>query len=241
MSKDMVIPGQAKSNVLLFAKFPRPGAVKTRLAEAIGHEKAAQLYTCSVLDTIDFIKRLNFPFEIFYWPVESGAEFAETFGSEYTYVPQQGEDLSQRAINSFRRTFDRGVEYAVTIGTDIPDLPPELIADAFERLESVDVVIGPAFDGGYYLLGFSNRSFTLAAFENISWSTAKVFDETLCALKNQNKTVSILPAWNDIDTIEDLRRFASRGGGAALRTRSYISKEMPWLNDRAAGENYANV
>ena len=230
-----------KRCVLLFAKFPRPGTVKTRLAKAIGFEKAAQLYTCSVHDTIGYLKRLNFPFEIFYWPVESGVEFAETFGSDNTYVPQQGEDLSQRAINSFRRTFDRGVEYAVTIGTDIPDLPQELITDAFERLKSADAVIGPALDGGYYLLGFSKRSFAPAAFENISWSTAKVFDQTLCALKNQNKTVSVLPAWNDIDTIEDLRRFASRGGGAALRTRSYISKEMPWLNDRAAGENYANI
>jgi rSAM/selenodomain-associated transferase 1 len=241
MEKENFISSQNKCCILLFVKYPKAGAVKRRLAEAIGRKKAAQLYERLAIDTIDCVKQLSFPFEILYWPGEYGTQFAAVFGSEHIYVAQQGRDLSQRLVNAFNHAFGQGFEYAIALGSDSPDLPAQFIKDAFGLLETNDAVIGPASDGGYYLVGFSKNSFTPAAFENIPWSSPEVLAQTILALKNQNKTISLLPPWYDIDTIDDLRRFAQRnhsseGSRRVLRTLSYVSKEIPSLNGIVSGD-----
>ena len=227
--------------VLFFVKEPGSGNVKTRLAARLGCETASELCKCFLLDMLNMLNKLLIPFEIVYYPPQSEIQLKNLFGNSYRYTPQQGGDLGQRMKNAFSSAFNNGYEKVVLIGSDLPDLPDKYIKYAFIQLENSDVVIGPAADSGYYLIGFSNKSFVSAVFENISWSTSKVFEQTLCALKKQSKTVSILPTWNDIDTIDDLRRFVSRNVGTASRTFSYISKQLPQLNDMAEGENYTNV
>ncbi len=226
-----------KRCILLFAKDPT-GNIKTRIAAKLGCETTAKLYKCFLFDMLGMLENIAIPFEIVFYPPQSKARLKKFLGNSYSYTPQKGEDLGQRMKNAFLTAFVNGYNQVVIIGTDIPDLPAGIITDAFERLKSVDAVIGPAADGGYYLIGFSKSSFTQRIFENISWGMAKVFDQTLCALKNQDKTVAVLPVWNDIDTIDDLRRFVSRAGGTALRTVSFILNEIPRLNDT---QNYVKV
>lgn len=221
-----------KCCILLFAKYPKAGAVKTRLAEKIGDQKAAQLYTQMAMDTIDHIRQTNFPFEILYWPNEYGLQMPAMFGVENIYVPQEGKDLSERLINGFNRAFKNGFEYAIAVGSDSPDMPQETVTEAFMNLKSSDAVLGPTSDGGYYLIGFSKTAFVREVFDNISWSTPQVLSQTLVALKNQNKTVALTPEWQDIDTFDDLLNFARRNRsdfGTASRTLSYISKEIPYV------------
>ncbi|MBW2637883.1 MAG: TIGR04283 family arsenosugar biosynthesis glycosyltransferase, partial [Deltaproteobacteria bacterium] len=115
----------------------------------------------------------------------------------------------------------------VIIGSDIPDLPEEIPEEALNALEKHDVSIGPAGDGGYYLIGFRKEAFTPDVFEGISWGTDTVLKETLKILKEKNRTVHILRQWNDIDTPDDLRRFVERNEGTTTppsRTMSYLAK-----------------
>jgi rSAM/selenodomain-associated transferase 1 len=226
----MLIGDTYRCCILVFAKFPKAGMVKTRLAEAIGAEKAAELYSCMVLDTIDYVKQSNFPFEILYWPSEFGQQIKSVFGSEHSYAPQAGDNLSQRLINGFNDAFGKGFEYVLAIGSDSPDMPDETIAQAFIKLKSKDAVIGPTADGGYYLIGFSKKTFDNKILQNISWSTPEVLTQTLKNLANQNKTVSLLNLWYDIDTVENIQWFTLRYRWnlcRATRTLSYILKEFP--------------
>jgi uncharacterized protein len=217
--------------VLLFVK-DTSGCAKTRLAAHIGPAAATELYKCFLFDLLEMFDKLGIPLEIAFYPPPSETRLKSVLGDSHYYFSQQGGDLGQRMKNAFESAFGRGHEKVVLLGSDSPDLPDEFIKNAFSLLETSDAVVGPAADGGYYLVGFSRNSFAAAAFENISWSSEKVLEQTLCALKNLNKNVSLLPTWHDIDTIDDLRLFALRnrsGTTVAFHTLSYISKEIPYV------------
>jgi hypothetical protein len=107
--------------------------------------------------------------------------------------------------NAFRKAFDTGFKRVVLVGSDIPDLPLEVIEEAFISLKEGDATIGPAYDGGYYLIGFKEKTFSPQVFEGLAWSTATVFAETMKVLKQFDQRVHTLKLLRDIDTIEDLR------------------------------------
>ncbi len=147
----------------------------------------------------------TFLFYLCFYPENSLSDLKGWLGDDYLYMPQKGEDLGERMKNGFIEAFAMNFKRVVLIGSDIPDLPLEFIEEAFTSLQEKDVVIGPSFDGGYYLIGFKDKVFSLKVFEGIPWSTEKVFEKIMKVLKQEGLTVHTLQLLRDIDTIDDLR------------------------------------
>ncbi len=189
---------------LLFMKAPRPGKVKTRIAESIGDKKAAELYRNFILDMLVMLKKTEKKVIIFYYPNNAKNEIEKGFGRNYICFAQKGGGLGERMKNAFDTAFGMGIKKAVLMGTDIPDLPYEIILKAFQAFDTNKAVIGPCFDGGYYLIGFKQKYFCPSVFQNIPWSTGKVFKKTCYAMKNKKIKPYILPKWRDMDNIDDL-------------------------------------
>ncbi|MBF0302192.1 MAG: TIGR04282 family arsenosugar biosynthesis glycosyltransferase, partial [Desulfamplus sp.] len=132
----------------------------------------------------------------------------EIFGdNRFHYVPQSDGDLGVRMRHSFEQAFRNGYKRAVLIGSDSPDLPKEILEEAFVQLKSSDAVIGPSTDGGYWLIGFNSKGFCPSMFEQISWSTQTVFEETMKKLSQTKSSVALLPEWIDIDNYDALVRW----------------------------------
>lgn len=199
-----------KRIIILFAKLPEKGRVKSRLAREIGDGPALQLYESMVLDTIDMLNRTGIPLRIFFDPPQELEAFRAWLGKSYSFLPQQGSDLGERMELAFQRIFDEGAKEAVLIGTDIPGLSASVVHDAFGAFERYDAVIGPANDGGYYLIGFRNRSFAPSVFRAMPWSTERIYQDTLGRLMQAARAVFVLPECIDIDTRDDLRELLSR-------------------------------
>jgi len=106
--------------------------------------------------------------------------------------------------NALADCFEEGLRSAAIVGSDVPDLPREIIGEAFEALEKHGAVIGPSKDGGYYLIGFSRDCLCRSVFDDMTWSTGRVYHETLRRLRQEGVSVHILPMWRDIDTPEDI-------------------------------------
>ncbi len=128
----------------------------------------------------------------------------------YPIHPQEGQDLGQRMQNAFKHMFQQNYENAIIVGSDFPDLPAAVLTEAFHSLRTSDAVIGPAADGGYYLLGFQRKKFCEAVFQGIKWSTVSVFWETMKIFKNEKLRVKTLLQWWDVDDVQDLAAFFER-------------------------------
>jgi rSAM/selenodomain-associated transferase 1 len=191
--------------LLFFVKNPKRGKVKSRLAAVIGDDSAVRLYKNLVAQMLSTLKEGTFPLHICFFPKSAQKAIRSWLGTEYRYIHQNGKDLGERMRNGFVEAFEMGFKRVVLIGSDIPDLPLEFIEEAFTTLNESDVVIGPAFDGGYYLIGFKDRTFFSQLFEGIAWGTKSVFDETMKKLKKFRRVVYTLPYQRDIDTVEDLK------------------------------------
>jgi len=187
---------------VVFAKAPVAGKVKTRLGAVIGMEQAATGHAAFIKDLLATLSRLDArvvlavgaPEDVQH-PAFSGLE-----GVEVVVQPQGS--LGDRLNEVIAARFYAGAQQVLVVGTDSPTLGLDVFQDAFERLGRFDVVLGPSFDGGYYLLGSSTHYPEL--FEDISWSTSKVALETLRAAQDLELKTTLLPFWYDIDTIEDL-------------------------------------
>jgi rSAM/selenodomain-associated transferase 1 len=200
--------------LLFFIKDPRKGRVKTRLASAIGDKMAVKLYRRFLLEMLFTLNKGTFLFYLCYSPENSLDNLKDWLGDHYLYMSQGGENLGEKMKNSFVEAFSMSFKRVVLIGSDIPDLPLEFIEEAFTSLREKDAVIGPSFDGGYYLIGFKDQTFSPRVFDGIHWSTGSVFEETLKVLKQEGLTLHTLQPLRDIDTVEDLRiRELRRKGG----------------------------
>ena len=146
----------------------------------------------------------DYTFRIACHPRKRVAAFRREFGTACPCLPQTGADLGERMNNAFRECFAEGFRKVVLIGSDSPDLPPEIVTEAFQSLEKGGAVIGPAHDGGYYLLGFGRESFTPAAFTGIAWGGDQVRAVTAEILRRAGIPLRVLPVWRDIDRPEDL-------------------------------------
>ena len=196
--------------LLFFVKYPEKGKVKSRLATVIGDDSAVSLYKNLVAQMLSTLKEGTFPLYICFFPKNAQKPVKNWLGREYHYIPQNGKDLGERMRNGFINGFAMGYKRVVLIGSDIPDLPMKYIEEAFKSLKEMDAVIGPAFDGGYYLIGFNLSTFSPQVFEGITWGTENVFEETMRKLKRFRRTVHTLPYHRDIDTAEDLKRLKGR-------------------------------
>jgi rSAM/selenodomain-associated transferase 1 len=211
--------------ILFFVKYPERGKVKNRLAVDLTGVDIAELYRNFVLDLITMLEELCIPFHICYFPENAEKRFIAWLGNHYQYIPQEGKNLGERMQNSFVQAFLQGFHRVITIGSDSPDLPRTFIEEAFSYLKTMDSVIGPARDGGYYLIGFRKETFFKEVFADITWSTDKVFDESRARLKNAGHKTYILPPWHDIDTLADLQELIRRSNNAPFGS----SKTMSFL------------
>lgn len=190
--------------LVMFAKYPEKGRVKTRLCQCWDEEMVFRLYRAFIADLVVGLSGGDYGFRIACHPAAKVAEFRREFGNAFSYLPQIGTDLGAKMHDAFIRCFSEGYRIVVVIGSDSPDLPPRVVEDAFQALEKGGAVIGPACDGGYYLIGFSRESFTPAAFEGMTWGTDSVGKTTMDILKSAGLHVHVLPAWRDIDRPEDI-------------------------------------
>lgn len=188
-------------------KYPELGKVKARLAQSIGEEAATDLYRAFIQDTLTTVQSLDIPYHIAVYPPKSQERFAQWLGPSHQYFRQQGLDLGKRLQNGFATMYKKEYQQVIALASDSPDLPIEILQKAVSRLQTHKVVIGPASDGGYYLIGFSHDLFISDVFEDIFWSTATVFRETLSRIKSVTSQVHVLPEWADIDTKSDLQKF----------------------------------
>jgi rSAM/selenodomain-associated transferase 1 len=190
-----------KTNALLiFTRNPELGKVKTRLAKTIGNEKALVVYNDLLLHTMIETHAINCDKFVFY---DTKITKNDIWSEEYYQKKlQTNGDLGQRMHDAFETLFEMGYQNCVIVGSDLFDLKAIIIETAFEKLMTHDVAIGPAEDGGYYLLGLKKNNAII--FQNKDWGTDTVFKTTLKNLDGQN--VCLLETLNDIDTFADLER-----------------------------------
>jgi uncharacterized protein len=188
-----------KNLVLVFTRNPELGKVKTRLAASIGNENALEIYNYLLNHTKNVLQQVNATKYVFY---SEKINKNDIWNNQlFEKKLQKGNDLGEKMKNAFEVGFLSGFEKIAIVGSDLFDLEALDIETAFETLENNDVVIGPAKDGGYYLLGLKYMISNL--FENKNWSTETVFDETVYDIKNLK--YHLLETKNDIDIIDDIK------------------------------------
>lgn len=211
---------QAQVNTLLvFVRYPEPGKVKTRIAIELGAQKAAELYSLIAGSIIEGVSGSDmYQTAIYFDPPESEDRIRQWLGRSDLYCePQSAGTIGERMSDAFDRAFSGGAQKAVLIGTDIPDLTGEIVADAFRLLDHEDAVIGPAEDGGYYLLGLKKPEPLL--FKDIRWGSEVVFEQTIDRLKKLNIGYKSLDTLRDVDTARDIgpELLEQLTGGSILR------------------------
>lgn len=211
--------------VIAFVKEPTPGRVKTRLCPPLTHAQAAMLYSAFAQDVMTALGGIaSAEIEVGYdaRPDASGPSW---LGPDVRWFPQHGADLGERMSNAFERAFARGARRVVVVGSDIPEFEAGLIDDAFEALRTRSLVLGPADDGGYCLIGLSAPCPEL--FRSISWSTSEALDQTLYRAGRLGLSQALLPSCRDVDTAEDLSALRLRlesNPSAAPQTRRVLTR-----------------
>jgi len=198
------------ASLLVFAKVPRPGAVKTRLTPALTPEEAARVYTAFLRDTLRQVVQLEVDdVRLYLAPplpdngiADNGIDGLPAAVSVYR---QKGDGLGARMRRAFRETSGDGADRAVLMGSDHPTLPSSFLRQAFRSLEEArSLCVGPTEDGGFYLLGMSTMYPQL--FDGMSYSHSEVFADTLARAQETDAEVTVLPEWYDVDTPQDLDR-----------------------------------
>lgn len=188
----------SKNLLLVFTRNPELGKCKTRLAAKVGDESALDIYkfllnhTAALTQNVNAAKQVWYSEEIWMNDIWDNAVYDKRL--------QQGTDLGVRMANAFQAGFASGFERVIVIGSDMYDLSEDDLEKAFTILKVKDFVIGPAEDGGYYLLGM--KAFNAEVFKNKTWGTSSVLQNTLNDLKNEN--IELLEARNDVDVYEDI-------------------------------------
>lgn len=191
--------------LLIFVKEPVPGQVKTRLAAEIGADAACHVYRRCVERTLERLTELRDDITLCVEPAEATGRVQAWLGSTWLALPQCGATLGERLAAATNRVFAEGVHRVAVIGTDSPWIDDALLEEAFAAMERADLVLGPAMDGGYYLVGMAKPAAEL--FRGISWSTSQVLDQTRANARALGLTVSLLSEGYDIDRLTDLQRW----------------------------------
>jgi len=191
-----------KELLIIFIKNPELGKVKTRLAASIGDSSALRIYKELLNKTFEVTTNLKMKKWIFY---SDSIESEDQWNEGYTKKLQKGNDLGERMLNAFDEAFKADFQCVCIIGSDCFELTSDIVLDAFFKLRKNSFVIGPARDGGYYLLGMNE--YERIVFQNKKWSTDEVAIETIKDFELLKKPYHALLALSDIDTIEDLVAF----------------------------------
>ena len=195
--------------LVIMAKNPVPGRVKTRLSPPLLQTEAAEVYRCFLADRLAEMSALEgIDLALAYTPAEAQATFALLTPEPFRLLAQRGASLSEKLVNLFRDTFAEGYRLAAVTDSDTPDLSCVIMRQAFGLLASADVVFGPCQDGGYYLIGMNQDRPEL--FQEIPWSKDNVLTVSLKKAAELGLETALLPPQNDVDTYEDLLDFYDR-------------------------------
>jgi len=207
---------RTQRRVLVFIRAPELGRVKTRLGKKMEAATVLRLYRCFVEDIIETLTKGGHDMLVFYMPPHKGSAIRAWLGDTVLVRAQTGKTLGDRMRNAFLDVFAGGVDQAVLMGSDLPDFDNRIIVEAFELLKERDLVIGPAKDGGYYLIGMRKNSFDNDVFSGIDWGTASVFRQTMQKIHAAGLNCHVLQSWQDIDTHDDLLAFYRRSKANGL-------------------------
>ncbi len=201
----LIVEGRKTSRHLgVFAKYWEAGKVKTRLAATIGNASASSIYRRCLQHLIGRLEDFADFRTLAFSPPEHQADFESLVANDWELWPQPGGNLGQRMQKFFAHAFSRGARQVVLMGSDSPTMPLEYLHEAYRRLETHRVVLGPACDGGYYLVGASTG--TLPIFDGVDWGTSAVWNQTIERIKQSQLTFSCLNPWYDVDDYSDLVR-----------------------------------
>ncbi len=217
----------SKSKLLVFAKAPLPGQAKTRLSPPLKSEEAATMAEAFLLDTLEMIEtiKLNAEKIIYYTPKTAANYFSHLRSGNWQFKPQQGRSLKMKITNAFRIEIENNDQPVIIIGSDSPTLPPQYLEEALIKLRSTDLVVGPALDGGFYLIGINK--FYPELLKPVILSKPESCEKLLESADRIGLTFKKLPEWYDIDRFEDLKRINSlvsiKYGFAAPRTKTLLA------------------
>lgn len=219
-----------KEALVVFAKAPLVGQVKTRLFGALTPEQATALYVCFLQDTFALMEAVQAEREqlalvLCYTPADEIEAFEVADLEGGVLLAQRGADLGARLHNCCADLLESGFHSVVMLGADSPTLPAAFVADAFVQLQTNSIVVGPTTDGGYYLIGLTRSHPEL--FAQVDWSSATVLAATQARAEALGLSLSLLPEWYDVDTPEDLERLRQQiaaGTTQARRTAKYLNK-----------------
>lgn len=222
------------SAVVIMAKAPRPGTVKTRLCPPLSPMEAAELYHCFLLDTIAKLRTCRqTSLCIAYTPRTAKSVFT-ALAPGVPLLPQRGPDLGGRMADCFAQLFARGYTDVLLTGSDLPTLPRQVVQQALDLMATpqIDVVLGPSEDGGYYLIGLHTLHREL--FEAMTWSTSQVLAETVRRAEAQGLHIAYLPPWFDVDTPADLVRLQAAltqdNGELCAHTRRFCRQHLSGIS-----------
>lgn len=194
--------------IIVFARLPVIGKVKTRLAKDLGIDFATSFYKVCAEHTFNEVLKLKRTGIAPFLFCSEESEFDEVRNwskNKFRYFLQQGYDLGERMLNAFNTIINAGYRNIILVGTDSPGITAELMNDALDLLKKYKCVIGPSDDGGYYLIGFHSTVYDL--FHGMEWSTDSVFSKTIERLKGENLSYFVMEEMIDIDTKEDLKKW----------------------------------
>jgi len=222
-----------RNALLVVAKRPAAGQTKTRLTPPLSPEQAAALYECLLRDTLDLIRRVpDVQPAIAFLPdaPQDGRarDYFAALAPDFELLPQEGADLGARLDNALSHYLARGYERVAIMNSDGPTLPVASLTAAFEELgNGADVVLGPADDGGYYLIGLKRPAPRLL--REVRMSTPTVLADTLALAAEEKLAVALLPAWYDVDDVASLERLQAELANAPAQvapwTRAFLARE----------------
>ena len=214
------MPDRAKLRIVIFARTPAPGRVKTRLVGPLTAVQAAALHEAMVRDTAETAAAAPL-----------NAERVLLFDGRWSGTPlpagirtgrQAAGSLGDRLHAAFTEAFAGGARAAIALGSDTPHLPPARLVEAAAALENHDAVVGPCEDGGYYLIGCRAGTAWTKLFDGVAWGTARVLEQTRVAARQAEVSLAELEPWYDLDRWDDVTRLAAEGAGAPL-TRATLA------------------
>lgn len=208
--------------LIVFARQPLPGKVKTRLMREVGVRAATELYAAMLEDVLERSARLPDTRVLVFWAMEHEPLPQRPGFPRLEMFRQCDGDLGERMDRALETAFGSGISTCCVIGSDSPDLPLSYLSRAFQALEQdrTDVVFGPAEDGGYYLVGMRRPWRRL--FEDVAWGGAGVLKTSCQRASELSLRTFLLPPWYDLDTLNDLRRLEETPGPEAPRTRRML-------------------
>lgn len=218
--------------LIIMAKAPLPGQVKTRLCPPLTLEEAAELHRSFLLDTLELALRLpNVDLHLAYHPPGAEGALQALTPPRFQMWPQEGEGLAHRLIHAFAHLFAQGYARVVAIGADSPTLPLAYLERAFGLLRAPynGLVLGPSEDGGYYLIGLKAPCASL--FLGVPMGSDRVLSETLRCARQAGLRVALLPTWYDVDRPQELDRLRAELESVPLEvaphTRAFLRRLIP--------------